>query len=135
MVCCHGSMNALAEEAVVARRYEGRDEFALAGRERIRSAEKNVGELVEGLGGLRPEYHQSANAGQILRQFYVGHRVSSPFTSWEWGKNRTPDDAPQFGAGEENGLSRDVAQTSVCWVETSLGAADMSVCATSRHSS
>jgi hypothetical protein len=41
-------------------------ELALAGRERIGSAEQNIGELVEGLGRLRPEYHQPANTWQIL---------------------------------------------------------------------
>jgi hypothetical protein len=68
MVCAYGSMHPLAEEAIVPRRYQGRDQLALARRQGIRSAKKNVGELVEGFGGLRPEHHQPSDARQILSQ-------------------------------------------------------------------
>ena len=70
------AMDRLAVAAVVARRHKGRNQLALAGRERMRSAQQHVNQLVERLGGLRPKGHRTPDPGQVFLQFDVCHGVN-----------------------------------------------------------
>ena len=71
------AMDRLAVAAVVARRHVGRNQLALAGRERVRSAQQHVNQLVERLGGLRPKGHRTPDPGQVFLQLDVCHGVSA----------------------------------------------------------
>lgn len=62
-----GSVNCLAEVAIVERRDIGGDEFTRAGGERVGRVQQNLRELIEWLGGLRAEGHGPANALQSFR--------------------------------------------------------------------
>ena len=73
MVGGNGAMNGLAVAAVVLRRDEGRDQLALAWRERVRPAQQDVGQLVEGFRGLRPEGHGSTDSWETFGQRDVRH--------------------------------------------------------------
>ena len=76
MVGGNGAVDRLAVPAVVLRRHEGRDELALARRERVRPSQQHVDQLVQRLGRLRPEGHRAANSRKIGRQRDVWHGSS-----------------------------------------------------------
>jgi hypothetical protein len=74
MVRGNRAMNRLAIPAVVLRRDDGRNQLALAWRERVRSVQQDVGELVERFRGLWPERHRSPDSGDTLGQRDVRHQ-------------------------------------------------------------
>ena len=58
------AVDGLAVPAVVPRRHERGNQFALARRERVGPTQQDVDERVQRRGGLRAERHQPTNAGQ-----------------------------------------------------------------------
>ena len=71
-----GAMDGLTVPAVVPRRHERRNQLALAGRERVRTPQQNVHQLVQRLGRLGPESHRAANSRKALGQGDVRHGSS-----------------------------------------------------------
>jgi hypothetical protein len=73
-----GAVNGLAVSALVFSRHVGGNQLALAGRERVRAAQQDVHEFVEGAGGLGAECHRAADARQAGRQVDVSHAEITP---------------------------------------------------------
>src|ERR1700722_18288299 len=70
---CNCTMAGLAVKTIVEIRNVGGDQFALSGSKRMRTAEKNLYDLIEWLCCFRAKGHGSANSGQSFRQCDIGH--------------------------------------------------------------
>src|SRR5215207_9740202 len=105
-------VRARAEVAVVERGHVRGDQLALAFRQRVRAAQQRLGEIVEGLCGVRPVLQQAPDARVlplVEAEVDVRHEDhgGAPRPRWKWpGVRRSPGSAAGTGRAYASHMDR-----------------------------